>query len=373
MIGRGEAKLLPDAWQIDDGTVSRRHALVRRETGEFYLEDAGSRNGTWLSGTVLRGEKARLANGALILLGGQVALFRRMTEEQIAAIEAEQERPLGPVATASPVLAVALRRLRILAGTDRPVLLAGETGTGKEVYARSVHDLERATRPLRRPQLREFQSRALREPPLWLQTGQPLASQRGPPRRSGERRRWDDIFRRNRGDGGRPADEAAAIPSGQDVPGPGLDAAQASGCEDHRRHASAAKQPAKRRSGKTGGRAGGLASPATAQRRPPGALPAFPSQGRARTRGCRGWNGMLALAFCLYTWPRNVRELEATLAEGALSAAERGAARIDLPDVPARLRQVLLRRGPRPGERFRPSSSPMHRLAAAAGPRAGSW
>jgi transcriptional regulator with PAS, ATPase and Fis domain len=55
------------------------------------------------------------------------------------AIEEDLREPLGPVATASPALALAIRKLRRLAPTPDSVLLTGETGTGKEVYARAVH------------------------------------------------------------------------------------------------------------------------------------------------------------------------------------------------------------------------------------------
>ena len=140
-IGRGESGLAPESWQIDDATVSRRHAAIRQEADGSFLEDMGSRNGTWVSGALLRGQRIRPHNGALIMLGaagGGVPAHDRGAD---GGDRAEQERPLGPVATASPGLALGLRRLRILAGTDRPVLLAGETGTGKEVYARAVHDL----------------------------------------------------------------------------------------------------------------------------------------------------------------------------------------------------------------------------------------
>ena len=116
-----------------------RHARIVRG-GCFLPEDAGSRNGTWLSGAILRGERIRLTSGSLIVLG-EVGVVRRLSADEISAVEIDQARPLGPVATASGALATVLRRMRILAPNDRPVLLAGETGTGKEVYARAIHGL----------------------------------------------------------------------------------------------------------------------------------------------------------------------------------------------------------------------------------------
>jgi hypothetical protein len=54
-----------------------------------------------------------------------------------------------------------------------------------------------------------------------------------------------------------------------------------------------------------------------------------------------GLDRSAALALCLHRWPKNVRELEATLVEGALLAAERGATRIDFADLPPPLRRSL--------------------------------
>ena len=70
-----------------------------------------------------------------------------MTGRELAAIQAERKRPLGPVATASPVLAMVCGKLRKLAPAGGEVLLLGETGVGKEIYARAVHTLSRRTGP----------------------------------------------------------------------------------------------------------------------------------------------------------------------------------------------------------------------------------
>jgi pSer/pThr/pTyr-binding forkhead associated (FHA) protein len=43
---------------LDDVTVSRRHALLRREDGRFFIEDQGSLNGTFLN-------RKRIETGAL--------------------------------------------------------------------------------------------------------------------------------------------------------------------------------------------------------------------------------------------------------------------------------------------------------------------
>jgi transcriptional regulator with PAS, ATPase and Fis domain len=60
-----------------------------------------------------------------------------MTE--LSAVEAELAKPLGPVATVNPALATICRKLRKLAVAGEEVLLTGETGVGKEVYAAAIH------------------------------------------------------------------------------------------------------------------------------------------------------------------------------------------------------------------------------------------
>jgi pSer/pThr/pTyr-binding forkhead associated (FHA) protein len=53
--------------EIDDATVSRRHALIVRQDGQTYLLDDGSRNGTWHNG--IRIDRAVLRDGDTIDLG----------------------------------------------------------------------------------------------------------------------------------------------------------------------------------------------------------------------------------------------------------------------------------------------------------------
>ena len=67
-------------------------------------------------------------------------MFRLATSVELAAIERELAEPFGPVATSSPVLAAISSKLAKLAPTAGEILLTGETGAGKEVYARAIHD-----------------------------------------------------------------------------------------------------------------------------------------------------------------------------------------------------------------------------------------
>ena len=142
-VGR-RAEGLPvaaNAAVLDDGLVSGQHARLTRGPGGYDLEDLGSKNGTWVDNQRLEGKdgKVRLRDGALIFFGNHVAVFRMVSQIELEAIKAELVAPFGPVATASPTLAVACDRLRRLAASEGELLILGETGVGKEVYARAVH------------------------------------------------------------------------------------------------------------------------------------------------------------------------------------------------------------------------------------------
>lgn len=71
-IGRSEQSTVALS---GDGRVSRNHALVQRmDTGEYYLTDLGSRNGTVLNGRLVASPTA-LKNGDLIRLGSYELVF----------------------------------------------------------------------------------------------------------------------------------------------------------------------------------------------------------------------------------------------------------------------------------------------------------
>ncbi len=123
--------------------MSARHARLVRREGAWIVEDLGSRNGTFVNG--LRTQRATLREGDLVETGRVAMLFR-----ESALLEATTARDLvidnpddGTVglATLVPELRRRFDELRRIARADVPVLLLGETGTGKEVLARAVHEL----------------------------------------------------------------------------------------------------------------------------------------------------------------------------------------------------------------------------------------
>ncbi len=78
-----------------------------------------------------------LAAGALATRRG-LAAERARLEREVAALRGTAESPAEPLGTA-PSFRAALDLARAVAGAAVPVLLRGETGTGKEVLARAIH------------------------------------------------------------------------------------------------------------------------------------------------------------------------------------------------------------------------------------------
>ncbi|HYV43342.1 MAG TPA: sigma 54-interacting transcriptional regulator [Myxococcaceae bacterium] len=115
---------------IDHPTVSRRHLEVSLGRGGVQVNDLGSTNGTRYLGAQVA--EALVPLGAALLLGS--------AELRVQAPAPQGEVGWGRLRTRSPVMARAMERLGRVAASDSTVLLEGETGTGKEVTARSIHE-----------------------------------------------------------------------------------------------------------------------------------------------------------------------------------------------------------------------------------------
>ncbi|PRQ06092.1 Nif-specific regulatory protein [Enhygromyxa salina] len=127
--------------RIPLGWVSGRHAEVRIvKSGtalEFDLCDLDSRNGTHIERQAIPG-MARLLAGQVFEVGRSFWMIREITQHDVPP---EHVRVLDPSGTSNPMLCGIQRTLLRLATSDVPLLLHGETGTGKEITARSVHKL----------------------------------------------------------------------------------------------------------------------------------------------------------------------------------------------------------------------------------------
>jgi pSer/pThr/pTyr-binding forkhead associated (FHA) protein len=65
---------------VDEIPVSRRHAGIRMDRNGYWLEDFGSRNGTFVNGEEVEGEGRELRNMDRIELGGVSSLQLIFTE-----------------------------------------------------------------------------------------------------------------------------------------------------------------------------------------------------------------------------------------------------------------------------------------------------
>jgi len=118
--------------RLEGGDISRRHAALRwTEPGAgAVLQDLGSRNGVRINGRAV--PQGALAAGDVVRVGGWIGV---VTAHAHAGPLAE----IAPGLHGGAALARAVEPLRLAAPSDLPIVLEGETGTGKEVVSRAIH------------------------------------------------------------------------------------------------------------------------------------------------------------------------------------------------------------------------------------------
>ena len=139
---------------LPDPGLSRVHARLRRDGAAVQLTDLGSRNGSWLEG--------RRVEQALAHVGDTFVLSHATVTVQLTPMPLARTLGLASAPSAPPCAAPESsvrvsestlelqRQVERLASRSISVLLQGETGTGKELIARELHERgERAQRPLK--------------------------------------------------------------------------------------------------------------------------------------------------------------------------------------------------------------------------------
>jgi transcriptional regulator with GAF, ATPase, and Fis domain len=136
--GRAMVGSAPGAAVVfEEKRVSRLHAELELDDQGVWVRDLGSSNGTWLRGVRL--ERGCLTEDAELRFGSAVATLR--FDAALGSVPLWPEDRLGPLLGGTEVMRELFLQLSQAAASDAPVLLWGETGTGKELLAQQVHAL----------------------------------------------------------------------------------------------------------------------------------------------------------------------------------------------------------------------------------------
>ena len=131
--------------RLTDPMVSRRHASFEPAAARFRLRDLESTNGTFVDG--VGSNDVYVRGGEIVRCGSTAMRLDVETAKPSAASVPLTATSFGLLQGAS----LAMRRLyplcAKLARTRVPVIIEGETGTGKEVLAESLHEVGSPGKP----------------------------------------------------------------------------------------------------------------------------------------------------------------------------------------------------------------------------------
>ena len=119
------------------GDVAPVHFSVRLDCGAYLLRDRGSGEGTQVDGVAVA-EEVPLVSGAKVRAGGALLELRTGSREE--PVRAHDGDRFGEMLGGTEVMRRLFGTIRRTATSDVPVLVLGETGTGKELVARALHD-----------------------------------------------------------------------------------------------------------------------------------------------------------------------------------------------------------------------------------------
>lgn len=133
--------------KVDDASMSSNHARIFKLLNGFVIEDCESKNGTRVNGE--RITRHVLEDADVIEVGRTFFIYRDsllVASDDPPLFEVFAERVTAPgLATLVPTIAQSFKVLATIARTRLPILVTGETGTGKEVISRAIHSLSGRT------------------------------------------------------------------------------------------------------------------------------------------------------------------------------------------------------------------------------------
>ena len=129
---------------LADDTVSRYHCKIYQEGNHYILNDLASTNGTFLN--QIRVREVYLKPDSVIEVGNTRITFQPVDEEVL--IQPSEEDRFGDIIGVNVQMRKIFGILQKIAPSDTSIIIEGETGTGKEVVAKTIHQKsKRADKP----------------------------------------------------------------------------------------------------------------------------------------------------------------------------------------------------------------------------------
>ncbi len=122
---------------LQDPLVSSHHLEIESTPDGVWLRDLGSTNGTQVDG--YRTREIALHGQARIAVGGTQLWYSEESGGQ-ALLPLSEKTRFGNAIGHSPAMRRIFALLEKIAPTDATVLIEGESGTGKDVLARAIHE-----------------------------------------------------------------------------------------------------------------------------------------------------------------------------------------------------------------------------------------
>jgi pSer/pThr/pTyr-binding forkhead associated (FHA) protein len=97
IVGRPHPEGRPDIDLVSDPTVSRRHARLYQRDGNWWIEDTGSRYGTFVNGVKLEYRRQLRPNDAIRI--GETTLRLGVEEEEMPTVKGVVEDEIPTIKT----------------------------------------------------------------------------------------------------------------------------------------------------------------------------------------------------------------------------------------------------------------------------------